>query len=468
MIIQSRRPAHGRQNNAVLVFSLALLAVFFVFPAMALAADDDDEGESVDPPDAAEQPGTDIVMPETKEEHFLGDYGRWIEHAQNTLLEMDMWGSSTTVPEGFAVALVGWGTMRAYKRFDNHRKLIDIVPILKIDDPFHVKDEDYFFQFDFGIRGKGGGYMAAITYGITDRLMAGVSTNWLELHVRLDAKFTPGSSERLGVATREEFFTMLNLLGRPTPKMRYDSKPVKWGDTTAFLTWNYFRNTWYSGGLTGSLILPTAQVADPNENMTFGLGPDLDAGNASWGLALNKVFDFRPPKPANIVTFTIGAEGAYYFQAKRKSPQFLKPDQDAWDYLQAQGLDLDFFPDLSDLDDYYYYTPPPWVAVSGGIGISLLSVTYRHGWGFEGEYESNSPGFKKMIDEIGLVGTGDDGKLIFAAGLPLTPLYLPALAQVRFEYVTDGRNHLVFRDQYQAGIGFFIPINPPARYRLPK
>lgn len=467
MILKAQRLVYGRQSSAVLFFSLALLIVLFVLPTLASAAEDG-EAESVDAADATAEPATDIIMPVTKEDHFLGDYGRWIDNAQNMLLEMDMWGASTTVPEGFMVALVGWGGMRAYKRFDHHRKLINIVPLLKIPDPFHVNDEEYFFKFDFGIRGKGGGYMAALTYGITDRLMVGLSTTWLELHVRLDANFTPGSSERLGIATREEFFTMLELLGRPTPKLRYDSDPVKWGDTTAFTTWNYFRNKWFSGGLTGNLFLPTAQTADPNTNMTFGLGPDLDSGNAAWGVGMTKVFDFRPPAPANIVTFTITGEGAYYFQSKRKSPKFLKPDQDAWDYLQAQGVELDFFPDLSDLESHYYYTPPPWVAVSGGIGVSLLSVTYRHGWGFEGDYQSNSPGFKKMIDEIGLVGTGDDGKLIFAAGLPLTPLYLPALAQIRFEYVTDGRNQLVFRDMYSIGIGFFIPLNPPARYRLPK
>jgi len=49
----------------------------------------------------------------------------------------------------------------------------------------------------------------------------------------------------------------------------------------------------------------------------------------------------------------------------------------------------------------------------------------------------------------------------------LTPIYLPALVQLRFNYQTDGRNALVFRDIYQVGMGIFVPINPPARYRLP-
>jgi len=403
---------------------------------------------------------------ETPDTHPLGDYGRWLIHAQNMLLEMDMWGSTMTIPQGFAVGMFGYGTQRIYGRYDEHRKMSSIVDKLSIDDPFNIGGK--FFTFDFGIDGSAHGYLAGLWYGVTDRLMVGVNTMWLVLHVKLDAEFIPGTSERLGVATREEFFRLLEKLGRPAPILEYDSNPADLGDTTLFVNWNYFRNSWFSAGVTTNLFLPTAHIAEPNKAIIFGLGPDLDAGNGAWGFGLVKMFDFRPPKPANIVTFSIGLEGAYFLQTKRKSPNFLKPDQDAWDYLEAQNVDLAFFPDLSDMDDYYYYTPPPWVAVSGGIGIGPLSVTYRHGWGFEGVYETNSPGFEQVIDEIGLVGTGDDGKLIFATAVPLTPLYIPGLMQFRFEYVTDGRNNLVFRDIYQIGMGVFIPINPPKRYQLPE
>jgi hypothetical protein len=180
------------------------------------------------------------------------------------------------------------------------------------------------------------------------------------------------------------------------------------------------------------------------------------------------MFDFRPPKPLNVVTFSFSGEGAYFFQTKRKSPHFLKPNQDVWDYMTAQGVELDFLPDLSDMDSHYYYTPGPWLAASGGIGAGPISLTYRHGWGFEQSFESNSPGFRKMLDELGLVGTGDDGKVIFSASLPLTPLYIPAIAQFRTEYITDGKNNIVFRDIYQVGIGFIVPINPPKKYTPPK
>jgi hypothetical protein len=283
----------------------------------------------------------------------------------------------------------------------------------------------------------------------------------------MDPIFVPGTCERLGVATLEEFYRLLEKLGRPRPKTTYKSDPLDPGDTTLFLTWNYYRSEYFSTAITPKLYLPTAHKAAPDKAIIFALGPDLDTGAAAWGIGLNPVWDFRLPEPAKVVTFSFGVEGAIFAQTERESPKFYAPNRDVLDYLKAQKVELDFFPDLSDIDKHYYYTPPPWIAVSGGIGVSAFSLSYRHGWGFEGSYETNSPGFKKVIKTIGLVGTGDDGRITAAASLPLTPLYLPALAQFRFDYVTDGRNAMVFRDIYQIGVGFLIPIAPPARYRLP-
>ncbi|NLH48833.1 MAG: hypothetical protein GX444_09545 [Myxococcales bacterium] len=419
------------------------------------------EGETAQP---ADQP---TVTDEAESPAFLGEYGRWIKHAEHmAMTELDLWGSSSTIPEGFGVMLFGYGTMRAAQRYDNRRKLIDIIPVFDIPDPFHIGGN--FFSLDFNVHGSTKGYFAGFMYGITDTLMIGSTTMLADIEIKMDPIFTPGSCERLGVATRAEFYRLLEQLGRPRPKHYYKSEPLDWGDTDLFVTWNWYRSKYFSTATTQRLYLPTAHRAEPDKAIIFALGPDLDVGNAAWGLNLSEAWDFRPPAPANIVTFSLGAEGAIYFQTKRKSPKFLKPNRDVWDYMKSQGVELDFFPDLSDIDPYYYYTPPPWVAVSGGFGIGPISLTYRHGWGFNGKYETNSPGFKKVIDEIGLVGTGDDGKIVAAASLPLTPLYIPGIAQFRFEYRTDGRNSLVFRDVYQMGVGFLIPIAPPEKYRLPK
>jgi hypothetical protein len=429
---------------------------------------DDDDGYDADDsqPEVGEAPPTAADEQDYSNETSIQHYARWIKSVQNKFLsgEIDLWGSTATIPEGFLVVAFGWGTMRPGGRFDENRHLVDLLPVLSVPDPFNNDGE--FFSFDFNADGEANGYFVGLSYGINDTLMITASTMMSTLNVKINPIFAPGSVERLGVATLEEFYTMLELLGRPRPKHSYKTDGVDMGDTTLAASWNYYRNEWFSTGMVGSLLIPTSHTAEPNSSIIFGLGPDLDTGVGAWGLGLANNFDFRPPKPLKIITFSFGLESAYYLQSKRESPDFIKPNQDVWDYMTAQGVELDFLPDLSDMDDYYYYTPAPWVAASAGIGAGPISITYRHGWGFEAAFDSNSPGFRKMLDEIGLVGTGDDGKIIVAISIPLTPIYIPGLIQLRTEYQTDGRNAMVFRDIYQAGFGLFFPLNPPERYRL--
>jgi|GEM_PF-3449603 len=474
---------------ARLLFLLSILSVLFLGTSTVLAADEEDSGEDDadssedsedDQEDAdlldedqeaedavplAEVPAEVEQKPEKKP--LFGRYGRWLKRAEKMAMEeLDLWGASSTVPQGFLVGLAGWGTMRPFQRFDQDRKLVDILPILSFDDPFH--DEGKFFKFDFNISGKGSALLASFMYGITDHLTVGVSTNFMVVEIKVDPIFTPGTVDYIGVSTLDEFYVVLEALGRPRPKTRYKTDGVDCGDTVLNLTWNYFRTDYFSTAVTGNVFLPTSHRADPNSNLTFGLGPDIDTGYGAWGVGMNVPLDFRLPKPVKWVSFSITGEGAYFFRSTRKSPDFLPIDTDVRDWIEAQGVDVDFFQDLTDMGSTYYYTPGPWAAVSGTLGVGPVSVTYRHGWGWEASYDSDSEGFKKMIDFIGLVGNGDDGKLIFSVSLPLTPIYLPALAQFRFEYQTDGRNTLVYRDIYGAGIGFFIPLAPPERYKLSK
>ena len=51
-------------------------------------------------------------------------------------------------------------------------------------------------------------------------------------------------------------------------------------------------------------------------------------------------FDFRPPAPFDLVTFSIAGEGMYYFPAPRRSPRFLPIETDVRDYIEAQGVEV--------------------------------------------------------------------------------------------------------------------------------
>ncbi len=310
------------------------------------------------------------------------------------------------------------------------------------------------------------GYGAGLMYGISDTVNLGLSTYWAVLHIRIDPVFSPGTSDQIGVVTLDDFYSILEMLGRTRPVTKYDSDPVDFGDTVIDLKWNNYRKKYVSTAVHASLVTPTAHQADPQKNMIFGLGPDIDTGAGTWGGILGGVIDFRLPEPAKFLTFTFGVDGAYYLPDKRPAPQFPDLVQDVKDYLSSQGIDVNIFPDLSDTGDYYYYTPGPWVAFSGGISLLIGSITYRHGFAGSANYDSDSEGFKDLVDSIGLVGYGDDGKIVVNSNIPLTPLYIPGLINFQFEYVTDGRNAMVFRDIYQIGMGIGIPLNVPDRYKM--
>ncbi|MCL4234087.1 MAG: hypothetical protein KJ042_06175, partial [Deltaproteobacteria bacterium] len=145
---------------------------------------------------------------------------------------------------------------------------------------------------------------------------------------------------------------------------------------------------------------------------------------------------------------------------------FPKQNQDVKDYLASQGVDVNIFPDLSDIAGTYGYTPGPWFAAQAGIGMGPLSIAYRHGFAGAATYRTNSEGLKTLIDEIGLVGYGDDGKVVVNMIAPLTPLFIPGLLSFNFEYATDGRNALIFRDVYTIGVGLGFPLAVPDRYKM--
>ena len=438
---------------------LALSSIMAIFLLLSPAADVlADEGGTSDTDSNDNQKATEEKKP------LFGRYGQWLKHQEKIALESNLWGASATAPQGYLIGMFGWGTMRPYGRFDNNRKLAPLLPVLEAPDPWGSRGK--FFEFDFNIRGRGNAYFLSGMYGITDILMAGVSTQFVVTEILLEPQFTPGTIDKIGVASLEDFYRLMEQLGRPRPKTRYTTDGVDWGDTLLSLTWNYYRIDWFSTAVTGNINVPTCHKADPNKNLIFGLGPDIDTGYGAWGIGASAPFDFKMPKPISWVTITLMGEGSYFFPSARKSPHFLPIDQDVKDYLESQKVDVDLFQDLTDMNSTYYYTPGPWAAVSLGFGVGPLSVSYRHGWGWAGEFKSDSPGFKDMVDYIGLVGNGDDGKVTASLSIPLTPIYIPALIQGRFQYVTDGRNIMVFRDQWGAGIGLFVPIAAPERYKM--
>ncbi len=457
------------------VFCLSLILVLVL--GIGVAYSQEEGGEDKTPADSesasdetplteSEEVAPEDVPPEEveKKDPPFGNYGKMIKHYEKVLMELPLWGMSSTIPEGFAVVGMGWQTRRPYKRFDQDRKMVDIVPIISVPDPFDQKGK--FFEFDFGVSGNASGYGAGVMYGLTDHLTLSLDTYWAVLHVKIDPIYTPGTADKLGIVTLEDFYGMLEMLGRPRPVLQYDSDPADLGDTTFLAKWNNYRGDNVATAIQGGIIFPTAHQADPQQNIIFGLGPELDTGAGAWGAKGGAMIDFKMPAPADFVCISFMAEGAYFLSDKRDTPKFPPLEQDVKDYLASQGIDVDIFPDLTDTGDYYYYTPPPYFAATAGLSLGIVNIAYRHGFGGTAKYESDSEGFKALVDSIGLVGYGDDGKITVSTNVPLTPLFIPGLLSFNFEYATDGRNALVFRDVYTIGAGIGIPIDVPDRYKF--
>lgn len=432
-----------------LVFLLLLLGV-----GSALAQNADEGEGGGEPAVTPEKPAS---------KPLFGSYGVWFKRQEKILMNLPLWGASMTLPEGYGIVFAGWQTRRPAQRFDKDRKIDDVVPVISAPDPFEKKGK--FFTFDFGVSGSGQGIGAGFQYGVTDHLTVGINTYALMAEIKIDPIFTPGSSDQVGIVTLDDFYTILTQMGRPIPVTKYKSDPIDLGDTTLEAKWNFFRSEYVASALQGGVFLPTAHRAKPNSAIIFGLGPDLDTGTASWGGKIGAVLDLRPPDPVKWISFTLQADGAYFLESSRKAPNFPPQNQDVKDYLKSQGVDVNIFPDLSDISSRYYYMPGPWCAFQAGIGMGPAGIAYRHGFGGAATFRTSSPGLKQLIKEIGLSGYGDDGKLIFNFNVPLTPLYIPGLISFNFEYSTDGRNFLIFRDVYTIGVGVGFPINTPSRYK---
>ncbi len=457
------------------LFAFGLIFLIALGVGPAYAQDESDGAET--PPGGETSDGGEPLVEEDKEasedaappevekkDPPFGNYGKMIKHYEGVLMELPLWGMSSTIPEGFAVVMFGWQTRRPYKRFDQHRKMVDIVPVISVPDPFEKKGK--FFELDLGVSGSASGYGGGLIYGLTDTITLSLDAYWAVMHVKIDPIYTPGTADKLGIVTVDDFYEMLEMLGRPRPVEKYDSDPADMGDATFTAKWNNYRGDHVSTGLQGGIIFPTAHQADPQRNLIFALGPELDTGAGTWGTKGGAMIDFKMPDPAGFVTLSFAADAAYFLPDERKAPEFPPLEQDVKDYLASQGIDVEIFPDLSDTGDTYMYTPGPWFATTASLGLGIVSIAYRHGFGGTAKYDSGSEGFKDLVDSIGLVGYGDDGKITVSTNIPLTPLFIPGLVNFNFEYATDGRNAMVFRDVYTVGVGIGIPLALPDKYKF--
>jgi hypothetical protein len=420
----------------------------------------------------------------------------WIERA----LDLDLYGGTAQLPQGLFGFKVDWNMRRAVGRYDNHRKRTAMVqPIV------FGGDDNPLLVLDLGAEGEGGGITLQFSYGITDPLDFYIEVPLQYMRVSMRPKLSrldpfaqalingymrqggyPESRadwfdengmvrERYLNEAAQWFVGYLPRLGRPGlldpaesdhpdgPGKEFDSGGAVLGDINLGFSWNYLRNARWSGAFTGRVYLPTGRLADPNNALTLGTGPDIDAGVGSFGFGFTKGFDVRVFQYSHWISIVASAEftAAYRFKQKRRYPDFPAPTADGNQLLNMLDPERMYFPDMHDLSDKSYsYTPGFGCSAQVGLSIGVLIFDFAAaiGYSFAQEPELNADWrFEQMVKALEMQAAGHYEILRLAAGVNLLPFYVPLQLHYQYEKNIGGRNTLIFDQNHWVTIKGYIP-----------
>lgn len=419
-----------------------VLFVFFSFNFTALA-DKDDNGSLAS--------------------GFWSGYWHYIKKQAQELKarEDDFWGvQSLTCPEGvFSLKLIT-NCKRATERYRDDGSKGPIISPISFPDPFGTSND--FMNVNIDMKGSGCGYVFRLFYAVNDPLDVFINFQFQNEDLEMNVKFQPGTSSQIGIRTEEDFYRLLELLGRPRPKTRYKSDSLELADTDAGILYNYFRNDYFSAMVKPRVFFPTGRLADPNSALIFALGPQIDVGKGSYGLGLTHNFDLRPPEPFKWLIFATNINYVYYLRGKHPSPKFLKPDPTAKEFLENIGFESDYFPDLSDLNSYYYVTPGHNLEAVANLMFSKsflgIGVGYGYLWSQKPIVETSSEEFKKMMDVLNSYSESEAHAISLIVALRLFYFNIPAMLNLEARYPLGGRNYFVFEDDYKLDFQVFFPF----------
>ncbi len=428
---------------------------------------------------------------------YTGYWDDWIERLE----PLDLYGLTSQLPQGVFGIKWEWNTRKAAGRFDAHRRRTPILEPLEIGDD----EENPDLALDLGASGGGGGITMQFSYGITDPLDFYFEVGLQRMNVQMRPKLNRLNPELMSAlylvdimdgyepinsdwfdengCVKDEYaneaaawlLRVLPRLGWPSlmegdsypadkgPGKVYDSNGYVLADINLGFSWNYFRNSRWSGALTGRVYLPTGGLAHPNNSLMLGTGPGLDRGTGSFGFSFTKGYDVRLYKYGYWIDIIISAEvsAGYHFKSRRRYPDFPKPTEGGELMLSEVPELQQIFSDMSDLTGKTYeYTPGVGVSAQGGIGIAFLvfDVGCNIGYQYAQEPELNADyRFETMMSVLEMQAAGHYEILRCAAGFNLMPLYIPLQVHYQYEKNIGGRNTLIFSDNHWITLQGYIP-----------
>lgn len=396
------------------------------------------------------------------------------------IMAMDLYGVTSQLPTGYMSFKWDWGTIRARNRYNDQRRLGPVMEPIAFTD----NNGNEIVNIDVGLNGYGGGHTFQFSYGITDPLDWYIEVPFTYMNVSFDPKVQdiknadgtpykdadgdtykvhPSYAPMLGIDDPKGYdacdfmYETLPGLGRPPLANEFKGKWLL-GDINTGFSWNIYRTPRFSVALTPRVFLPTGHSPDPETNLLWGTGPEIETSVGGWAVGFTQGYDLRIFKYKWFVDVIASTEFAasYAFPQQRDYPtNFPVPNPG------AQNLDPVAFPDLSHLSGTFTYTPGFSADVITQIQLNLFGVGLGAAYGVQYMQEPELIGdraFIQMARGLELLGQQTMEAVQLAASISLLPLYIPLDIAFQWRKVLDGYNAIVMDDYYQITLKGYFPL----------
>ena len=385
--------------------------------------------------------------------------------------DMDLYGNSAQLPRGYMSIKYDWTSATAGSRYGANGVRGPVINPVRAE-----VDGVELINADLGLTGEGGGHGFMVSYGIIDRADWFLEVPFTYLKLSLNPvlqevdeegnRIAPGVyAKALGIEDTKAYnaadfiYDTWPKLGRAVVATEYEADWLL-GDIRTGVSWNYFRNARVSFALIPKISFPTGKVQDPNNSILYATGPAIETGLGGWAMGASHVMDLRlfnlPPWLDVIFTTELGVN--YGFTQERAYPTNFEPPLEV-----ATQIDPNTFPDLSDLEGTFEYTPGfsvDWMAQLS-VGAPVLSVGFAYGVQFsQTPWMEGDPDFIRMAKSLELVGQSEHHAIQVGVTTNLLALYVPIGLGFAYRKTVAGRNVIVLDDYWQFTVTGLIPVEP--------
>lgn len=403
-------------------------------------------------------------------------YRHYYDEQLSAVLAKPLWGNTTQLPKGLIKIKYDFVAASATRFFNGQGKSVPLMPPIVFADFPSAGDR---LVIKPKVQGHGGEHKFFVSYGITDLLNAFLQMPFTSADTSLKLRLT-NNGQPLGDLERAVLESYIQANGRPLPGNKFHGT-MDLGDMRGGVSWNAFRNDVVSFALIPAITFPTGKVADPNNSLTFILGPEIDRGMHAWAANLTATFDVRP---LQWLIFSFETNASYRFPYERKSPKWLPiknckrlQDQAQRDqYCSTSSAPYDplydlqmsrVFPNMSKLAKTYRVLPGLSTGLTAALIFNIKGISLQGAWQFshneaptikvKGRTASGAA-FESFTRSVELFAASEIHVLAVGLQLPLFPFYIPLRLTPTARFVVAGKNVVRLDNQFGITVEFFLPL----------